>query len=393
MGAGCFFLSNIVFKIFFDEVQYGQYSIVITYLSIAYILGLFGLEQGFLRYSNHSGKNTISTQKIQLKMVSIAIIVSSILATIFFKLYFIEALVINPIILYLATVSMILLLFIFNIFRLNSDFILAQFIANSWRIFLLIFATIGYFFEKLSFINVLYSLLYCVIFIGIMALYLCFKRITFRFNAEVSNKEIVFTAFQFFISIIAFTFLAFGDRFIIESKFGLEEFGNYFYLTNFFLAPFTIFQNYIGFKQLVLFKKQFSIEQFNAFNKKFLGLGSVLAISLFVISYVISNYDFLKFDFQKYTQIIILLLILGLVRLYSASINSAFEAKTTLKSLQKANLIFIALSIVILFITLVYFTTLEMILISIIVIWFLRCTIMRMILIQQISTTKNVSVQ
>ncbi|WP_415712662.1 hypothetical protein [Flavobacterium antarcticum] len=194
----------------------------------------------------------------------------------------------------------------------------------------------------------------------------------------------MFTAFQFFISITTFSFLAFGDRFLVEYKFSVEEFGNYFYLTNFFLAPFSIFQNYIGFKQLIFFKKEFSVSIFNAFNKKFLLLGCGLGILLFGISYIVNQYERLNFDFDKYTNVIILLIIMGVVRLYSASINSAFEAKTNIKSLQKANLIFIFFAVLIIGSS-TFFQSLEAIVICIILIWLVRCIIMKKILIRQLN--------
>lgn len=383
LGAGCFFLSNVLFKIIFTDLEYGQYSIVMTYLSVMYILGLLGLEQIFLRYSFQSKINTITTQRFQLKLIGWTILLTPILGIICFQIYF-KQVYINPFLLYFSSLSMVALLFIFNSFRLNSNFIIAQFVSNFWKFFLIFIAIIGFFDKSISFDYIKNAILISTIFIFILGLFFCFKKIEFIFDDTISRRDLLFTAFQFFISITIFSLLAFGDRFLVEYKFSVEEFGNYFYLTNFFLAPFSIFQNYIGFKQLIFFKKEFSIDVFNAFNKKFLLLGCVLGFLLFGISYLVNQYEYLNFDFDKYTNVIILLIIMGVVRLYSASINSAFEAKTNIKSLQKANLIFIFFAILIIGSSM-FFKSLEAIVLCIILIWLLRCIIMKKILVRQLN--------
>lgn len=385
LGAGCFFLSNILFKIILTEIDYGKYSIVMTYLSVMYILGLLGLEQIFLRYSFHATLNTITTQKFQIKLISWAIFFTPILGVYCFNLYFNEV-HLNPFLLYFSSLSMVALLFIFNSFRLNTNFNIAQFVSNFWRFSLLIIAVFAFFYKSITFESIINTILISTIFIFIAALIFCFKKIKFIFDENVSKKDLLFTAFQFFISILTFSFLAFGDRFLVEYKFSVEEFGNYFYLTNFFLAPFSIFQNYIGFKQLIFYKNEFNLKVFDAFNRKFLLLGCALGLFLFGASYILNYYKQLNFDFKSYTSVIILLIIMGIVRLYSASINSAFEAKTNIRSLQIANLIFIFFAILIIIST-IFFDSLEEIVFCVILIWLIRCVIMKKILLRQL---KNV---
>lgn len=383
LGAGCFFLANILFKNLLNDVQYGQYSVIITYLSVVYILGLLGLEQVFLRYSTPTAANVISTQKFQIRLIGTAVMITPVLAVLFFKYYFTQVRL-DYTLLYFSSVSMVALLLIFNVFRLNANFIFAQFIANFWRIFLVLLALFAFYICRLDFIFLINSILVSVIVVVVLAFIFCLKRIRFVFDDQVGKKELFFTAIQFLISIITFSLLTFGDRFIVESKFSIEEFGNYFYLTNFFLAPFTILQNYVGFRQLVFFKTDFNILVFNSFNRKFLLLGSILGLILLGTSYALRFVDALNFKFEDYTVVIILLILLGIVRLYSASINSAFEAKTNIKSLQRANIIFVLFSIVIIAIT-TFFSSLEMIIMAIVLIWFIRCMIMKKILLSQLS--------
>ena len=68
IGAISFFIANIVMKDVLSELEYGQYSIFVTYLSLIYLLGILGAEQGFLRFSRQTGNNIITTQKVQVSL-------------------------------------------------------------------------------------------------------------------------------------------------------------------------------------------------------------------------------------------------------------------------------------------------------------------------------------
>jgi len=383
-GAGSFFLSNILLKEVLNEEAYGQYSITITYFSVIFIFGLLGLEQIFLRYSNFIAVNTIETQKFQVSLIIKTILLTSTIGTLFFSFYFKEEFKINFILLYLSSISIVALLYLFNIFRLNTDFVFAQVVANFWRIILLVLAEV-LFFLKISDLNVLLNFIMLgILFSFLLAFFVFFKRIQFVYNENHTPKDIIKTSFQFFISIATFSLLTFGDRFVIQNKFGFEEFGNYFYLTNFFLAPFSILQNYIGFKQLIFFKNNFTIKAFDAFNKKVIFFGVLLAVFLFITPNLLMYLKIITFEFDKYTSITILLLILGIIRLYSSSISSAFEAKTNIDSLKKANLIFILLALVIVVFAVLVFNSLELIIATVSLIWLLRTLIYKSVLLKQI---------
>ena len=84
-----------------------------------------------------------------------------------------------------------------------------------------------------------------------------------QFIKQDSFSSLLKKSFLFFISLLTISLLGFGDRFFIESRFGLEILGNYFFFLNIFLFPFSLFQSYIGFKEIVSFKKNFSINLLN----------------------------------------------------------------------------------------------------------------------------------
>ena len=80
--------------------------------------------------------------------------------------------------------------------------------------------------------------------------------------------------------------------------------GNYFFYINIFLFPFMLFQNYIGFKEIIVFKKDFSQKMLNdkivLAQKYSLCFSIVLIISLCLIEYL-NIYDLANsFKFRYY---------------------------------------------------------------------------------------------
>jgi ABC-type transport system involved in cytochrome c biogenesis permease subunit len=177
--------------------------------------------------------------------------------------------------------------------------------------------------------------------------------------------------------------LLFADRFIIETKYSFIEFGNFFYLTNFFLAPYAILQNYIGFKQLIVFKEGFNRGYFVSFNRKALFFGALLGLFLLLLAFILNYTDVIQFRFNRYPLIIALLLFTGIVRLYSSSIIAAFEARTSIKTLRKANIYIAGITFVILLMAVFLASSIEEILIYVIFIWLFRCIIHRRLLLHQ----------
>lgn len=381
-GALSFFISNILMKGILSATHYGHYSIFVTYFSLIYVFGILGTEQVFLRFSIQSKRETIETQKFQLQLITVIILFSTILCTFLFRKYYSE-IAINTLLLFASSLSMIGSLFLFSILRLTSDFVLAQFISNYWKIVMCILAAFFYIFKNND-LN-LFIAIVCSNVLLIFALslsYVC-KKISFSFNKDVSIKEIVQTGFHFFLSIFSFSVLLFADRFIIETKYSFIEFGNFFYLTNFFLAPYAILQNYIGFKQLIVFKEGFNRGYFISFNRKALFFGALLGLFLLLLAFILNYTDVIQFRFNRYPLIIALLLFTGIVRLYSSSIIAAFEARTSIKTLRKANIYIAGITFVILLMAVFLASSIEEILIYVIFIWLFRCIIHRRLLLHQ----------
>jgi O-antigen/teichoic acid export membrane protein len=387
-GAICFFLSNIFMKEVLPPYFYGQYSIVVTFFSLLYSFGIFGTEQVFIRFSNRIETNLIETQKTQIVLITALVIFSSLLSTFFFKTYY-SSIKVNTCLLFISSFSMIGIMFLFTILRINSNFFISQLIANFWKIVLFFISSIYIVSNKSDlefFVNFLCISL-IVVFLG--TLIIVQNKVKFKYNKMISDRDIFIAAFHFFVSILSFTLIIFSDRFIIESKFKLEEFGNFFYLINFFLAPFSILQNYIGFKQLIIFKDIFNKECFIKSNQKSIVLGVLLSLFLLFAAYIITYYHIFSFDFQLYRNSIFLLLLTGIIRLYSSSVSAAFEARTSIKTLQKSNVYIVIITSFGLLLTYYFANSIEIVLIFILLLWCSRCLVHRQFLLFQIKNENN----
>ena len=383
-GAGGFFLTNIILKMILSPIEFGQFSLLITYFSLMYIFGLFGFEQVFIRLSNIVAADTIKTQSFQIKTALRASLLSSVLGTVFFRVFY-AGIEINLLLLFLATYSITNIMFVFTIFRLNSNFFIAQLIANFWKIILFaVSVALFLFFRNEALFHVIKNTLVITIIAGfVVSLYVLRKKIAFVYNEDFSKKEIVQYFIQFFLSILIFSFLSFGDRFIFNELFGIEAFGNYYYLCNFFLAPFSIFQNYIGFKQIVQFKDSWDRKLFDKLVMKIFFFGFSLAIALAAVTWFLDSNKILNFAFHEHLVPIAILLLIGITRLYYAAIAALFEATAYTETIKRVNLYFLLFLTAITLFSFFLVKTINQLIFVFLVIWIFRCFIFRTVLFRQ----------
>lgn len=377
-GAGALFLSNILAKEFFSPQDYGYYSILITYFSIVFLFGIFGGEQLFIRISERPEPHLIETSRKVLGLVLGALLVSTVAGSVFFWMNYREAGFSLPIAV-LVTLSMALLLFLVNILRLDGQFFLAQAAANFWKVMLVLISLAFLFFSGDWYVFKILLAASVIISVAAVSIYIA-RRIKFSLTKKISTNELVQLAFHFFIAISGFTLITFADRVLIEQKYSVEEFGNFFYLSNFFLAPFSIVQNYFGFKQLIAFKTDYNKLRVRRYLLQSILSGLGIGTILISMCWTLSQFNIVTFRFLDYIPAILLLLLTGLVRLYSSTVLSAFEARTTLATLKQANF-FIAVATVLLF-TMLYCLaeSIESILAGILAIWIIRCIIHQILL-------------
>jgi len=180
------------------------------------------------------------------------------------------------------------------------------------------------------------GLFYCCLF-SLVSYFLFYSNIKFKI-LEYSKMDLIRLSFSFFLVLFISSIINFSDRFIVERKFGLEQIGNYFFLVNLYLYPFVFFSTYIGFRELVSFKKSFDIEMLNqkllsAFKFSVLfGIGYIIFIS------IIQALGLYEFEIYQYRYLIILLITWGVVKVLSSLLSSTVSAIFDEKDLNTFNI-------------------------------------------------------
>ena len=331
-GSLCFFLVNFLLKDYLSQDNYGTYSIFITYISLLSSFGMLGFEQTLIR-----------TSKIKQKLeIEKSVILPSVISVFFVSIVG-SYLIINNYEIgldyyYLLTLSTLVILtkLVFNLSRMMSKFIFSQLSLNFWKIGLFLITLYLVFFEiKIKILDLFQYVLFLFFVSGIL-IFPLFKQIV-----VVHEKKIIALIKQsllFFLTLFTISLISFGDRFFIENRFGLSEMGNYFFYINIFLFPFMLFQNYIGFKEIIVFKKDFSQKMLNdkivLAQKYSLCFSIVLIISLCLIEYL-NIYDL---QILLNLDIIIPLIILGNIKVIYSLLSSAVGAVANDKMLIDINI-------------------------------------------------------
>ena len=362
-----FFLLNILLKDILSPQDYGLYSILITYCSLISSFGLFGLDQVLLRTSVIEGKEIAVDSRLISMVLFVLLFMSLISSSVVSKYYDFGISYLNLI---LLSSFLILIKLSYQILRLLSKFTYSQLALNIWKLGLplLLFLSLSMGFD-ITLSSITKYLFYCCL-LSLGSYFLFYSKINFK-KLKYTQKDLIKFASGFFLTLFTLSVLNFSDRFIIERKFGLEEIGNYFFYVNLFLYPFTFFSTYIGFRELVSFKKAFSID---VFNKK-LVLATKLAI-LFGVIYLllILSLDYLHiFDFNldDYKLVIFLLMLWGIIKVVASLLSSAIGALTSQQDLNRINL----LSIILIFslgLVIYYCHTITSIIISFLIVWVIR---------------------
>jgi hypothetical protein len=239
---------------------------------------------------------------------------------------------------YLLTLSTLVILtkLVFNLSRMMSKFTFSQLSLNFWKIGLFLITLYLVFFEIKIKILDLFQYVLILFFVSGILIFPLFKQIV-----VVHEKKIIALIKQsllFFLTLFTISLISFGDRFFIENRFGLSEMGNYFFYINIFLFPFMLFQSYIGFKEIIVFKKDFSqkmlIDKIVLAQKYSLCFSIVLIISLCLIEYL-NIYDL---QILLNLDIIIPLIILGNIKVIYSLLSSAVGAVANDKMLIDINI-------------------------------------------------------
>ena len=365
-----FFLTNIILKDYLSLDDYGLYSLFITYISLISSFGLLGFEQVILRNSTILSNKIIISSYLKLPIILSIILVAFLASYIFLINYNIS---VDYFWLIVFTTLVILVKLIFNLFRLLSSFVLSQISLNLWKFLLFTSVLVLISSNDIVILDEIYLIIIFSLLITIFMFFLLFKRV--KFSLSIKIDKLFSQASFFLLSLITISFINFGDRFFIESRFGLDDLGNYFYFLTLFLFPFSLLQSYVGFKEIVSFKLSYSHTLLLNKLKALILYSIIFALLLFLFFFLIDYLEYYSIKFLENIDMIVLLIIFGIIKMIYALLSSAMGAVCSNKMLLKSNLYSI-LSIFI-FIPLFYYyaLTINITIMFLIVLWLIRCLI------------------
>ena len=345
-GSVSVFIANILFRDLLSPEHYYKYSILIIFIALMNSFGLFGLEQVFVRLTIIKN-DVLEVSKKNVQAIGIIALVNSFVFTWVLKWnYRFED---SFLLLVLMSMPVICLVFFYNFFRLNSNFVIAQLASNSWKIYLGLGVLFTYFFNlEINFDSFLIGLITALL-LTVLCCVLLTKKIKVVFVDLISLREMLKLAFQFFISLLTLSFIAQSDKLIVEEFFGAEKFIDYFYLANLFLFPFSFIQSYIGFKEIIVMKKDHNYNLLKASIRVF-AFAIVFSILLVGIVLALAKFSFIKIDLYANSAIILLFLLTGVLRLVYAIYSSYFSCFANTKDVKWVNTFSIISSLVLLYI-------------------------------------------
>lgn len=341
IGAFSSFVITLIWKSNLSD-SFNSYTLLATFISICVSFGLLGMDQVFVRLSKlEDGKNLISRDIIYAIIFS-NFLFAFIISSIFFYYYNF-----NFLSLFLIAVSLNCILFSFNCLRLRYKFIESQIIYNSHKIILFIIL-LFILNKEFEFSDVLAIFSIALLLISIVILFF------FKKWVQVVNTSMPFKGLwlAFLLNIGILTFIGYGDRLLVESLYGPDTMGKYFYYLTVFLFPLNLLQYYIGFKEVVRFKKGLSK---NYLYRKLLQvtlLGIFVIIAIYIII-LIDNQTYIEVDLKKDMPMIVFLSILGISKLIYGLFSAILGAMGNSGDLYKINLL--SLFIILLLFSIIYF--------------------------------------
>ncbi len=356
-GAGSNFLLTIFVKKTFSVHEFNTYSLFLTYIGVISSFGLIGLDQVFLRLSKIENQKKVCINKDVLTSIIIAVFV----VPIFVSIYFSQKSLNIHLYQFIATgIGINIIILNYNIFRLISEFSKAQIFKNGYRIlFLIVLASLVLLFNvSLNITEVINIVVVIVTIFALIGFYVIWYK-TILVNEKTFNFLHFFISFSINLALI--TILSFGERILILDNIGENEFGKYFYYSTIFLFPLTLIQQYVGFKELVGFKKQINANIVRLKTKTIIVLGFAIVFLIVIVSIIDGGY-FLEIDYKSDYVLIILLSLLGITKLIYGIFSAILGAIGNTNEIYHINI----LTVVFILLSLVYLYLFSMTLVSIV---------------------------
>lgn len=327
--SGAIFLANLIARKNLPTDSYEYFSYIITIATILSSFSLLGTEQLIIRFSIKKDKE-IEISKNILKTIftslTISAIASPVVANLIFKSNISETAVFS------TTLAIGLSLIAYNLQRLQEKFSTSQLFQGAWRIALLlvvIYSSYGT--PSLDIEQTTTFAMLSIAVASIAKIVYDLKKITISNSLENTAS----TALAFSFSLALMTILGGFDRVLAENTGNPGVFSNFVHLSMFLIFPFNILSSYIGLKEGIYFKKEFS--------KKILLKKIIRATAISTTAYAAvatTTYAFKdELDLYVTSEVIIACLLLTTTKTIYSLASSAMGATGTPRSIWLSNII------------------------------------------------------
>ena len=389
LGAGCIFLLNFYMKSNLDPSKYGVFAGFLLLINTFFLIGSGGVEQLIVRVS------TIKNKAIYFNEGVVFFCVILFFAIPFISLLFVRALGLIDLVTvyhYVVVLLVQLLMVLSTLYKLTSKLFYSLFVINFWKVVLFglfvlsVTQDVVYFSgEFIFFISLLSSVVVLVI-----------LRASISFRLVVGGFYLIKTTAIYatsVISIMSYVMFDSMDRFVIKEVFSSSQFGDYFFIFNFIMAPVVIISNYLVSRRIVNYKEFFSLVDLFKDTVMAFFVSIFASMMMVVILVTCIVFGVVAFSIEYYYTIIVVVL-LGGVRSSYAFLSMAYSVICSTSTLLITSLSFGAL------VLLVYLGitasnksfSLEMCLFLFLILWVLRSFVYVVIIASDLRKLKMIEV-
>jgi hypothetical protein len=229
----------------------------------------------------------------------------------------------------------------YNLFRLKQAYVASQIFKNGFKIATTLITGITIYILDRQ-ISLLFLIELFTVLIVLLAIFGIIFLMKYAKKLKIKTQNLGALFLSFGLNLALLTLLGYGERFLIVENLSKDDFGTYFYYSTIFLFPLTLIQQYVGFKELVVFKscvdKSIVIKKI----KYLIGYGILLLLAIYTVVFF-DNGCFLKVNFDLDLPLILLMSILGLVKLTYGLFSAILGAVGESQGLFKVNLLTVIL--------------------------------------------------
>jgi O-antigen/teichoic acid export membrane protein len=281
---------------------------------------MLGFEQSLLRTSKIKSKLEIDKLIVLPSIISV-VFISLIGSYLMLENYEID---LGYFTLVIFSIFVVLTKLSFNLYRLMSNFTISQLNLNFWKISLFFIVSYCLLFDINYSIREMFIWMIFLFSINLVSFFGLFNKI--RFISNETMLTLIKKSLLFFMILFTISIIGYGDRIFIESRFGLSSLGDYFFYLNIFLFPFSLFQTYVGFKEIISFKKKFSFKLLNKRMNLIFRYSFVFSLILFFTVYLVEFFGIYNLKIMYNLDVILSLIFLGNIKIIYSLLSSAIGA-------------------------------------------------------------------